>query len=117
MTITHHTPAAIPSPRRGRRGGRPLDPAWKGLAYLDFLYGFGAGPGVDLGAPREYRKVHTTHGSVYRQDFEHGVAFANFGDESTLIVLDYPYFDLGNDLRTSVTVAPHTVEVLLNDPA
>jgi hypothetical protein len=114
---TTQTQTRIPSPRTGRRGIDPVDPTWKGLAYLDFLYGFGAGPGVDVGAPRDYRKVPTTHGSVYRQDFEHGVAFANFGDETALVVLDYPYFDLTNELCTSVTVAPHTVEVLLNDPS
>jgi hypothetical protein len=81
-------------------------------AYFDFLYGFGAGPGIDLGAPVAYGRAPSSKGFVWRQTWEHGVTVANLGDEPDEIVLDHPYYDLDNVLRTRVTLPGHSVEVL-----
>jgi hypothetical protein len=84
--------------------------------YLEFLYGFGAAPGIDLGAPKAYSRVPTAAGIVYRQDFERGVTLANIGDEPVDLVLESPLFDLDNASRRSVHLDAQSAEVLLNAP-
>lgn len=113
-TTTHR----IPAPRTTH--GRPVHPsdgALQTAVYLEFLYGYGAAPGLDLGAPVAYGKVPTETGSVYRQTFQRGLTVANLGDEATELVLEHPYYDLSNNLRTTVVLAAHAAEVLLNEAA
>jgi hypothetical protein len=112
MSLTD-TRTVIPSQRTGRPSGSALHTA----IYLEFLYGYGAAPGLDLGAPVEYTKVPTAAGAVYRQTFERGLTIANLGDEATEVELERPYYDLSNTRRTAVVLAPHSAEVLLNDLA
>jgi hypothetical protein len=109
MTVTD-TRTVIPSQRTARPSGTALQTA----IYLEFLYGYGAAPGLDLGAPVEYTKVATPSGSVYRQTFERGVTIANLGDEATEVALERPYYDLSNTARTSLVLPPHSAEVLLD---
>ena len=104
-------------PRTAAANKLPADDALHAVIYMDFLYGFGVGPSIDLGAPLTYTKAPSTAGSVYRQEFEHGMAVANLGDEAAEIVLEHPYYDLDNMLRTTVVLPAHTAEVLLSDPA
>lgn len=54
----------------------------------------------------------TATGEVWRQDFEDGIALANFGDESATVVLEHPYYDMAGTLHMSVGVRPHGIEVL-----
>lgn len=82
------------------------------MAYLDFFYGFGAGPDIDLGLPMAYSHLATTSGCVFREDFERGIALANCADEPAEVTLEQPYRDAGGALRTHVRVGPHGVVVL-----
>jgi hypothetical protein len=84
--------------------------------YLEFLYGFGAAPGVDLGHPKTYRRVDTPTGAVYRQDFERGVTIANVGDEDVSVPLDPPLYELSNTKRASIHLPAHSAEILLYAP-
>jgi hypothetical protein len=84
-------------------------------AYFEFLYGWGAGPGVDLGAVGTYTKVRTVTGSVYRQNFERGICLGNLGDEAAVVVLEHRYLDLMGNVHTSVTVPARAVKVLIKD--
>lgn len=104
-------------PRTAATDKLPADDALHAVIYMDFLYGFGVGPTIDLGAPLTYTKAPTSAGSVYRQQFEHGMAVANLGDEAAEVVLEHPYYDLDNMLRTKVVLPAHTAEVLLSEPA
>jgi hypothetical protein len=112
-TTTHR----IPAPRTARPTVHLSGAALKTAIYLEFLYGYGAAPGLDLGSPIEYGKVSTEAGSVYRQSFQRGLTVANLGDEATELVLEHPYYDLSNTLRTSVVLPAHSAEVLLNEAA
>ena len=80
-------------------------------AYFEFLYGFGAAPGIDLGKPVEYGQAPSRSGLVWRQVWEHGVSVANLGDSAEEIVLDHPYYDLDNVLRTRLTLPANSAEV------
>lgn len=111
------TVRTLPVPRTAAADKLPADDALHAVIYLEFLYGFGVGPSIDLGAPLTYAKAPAATGSVFRQDFEHGLAVANLGDETSEIVLDHPYYDLDNMLRSTVILPAHTAEVLLTDPA
>jgi hypothetical protein len=84
--------------------------------YLEFLYGFGAAPGIDLGAPKTYSRINTAGSTVYRQDFERGVTIANVGDSAVDLPLEPPLYDLGNARRTSIHLPAHSAEVLLSAP-
>ncbi len=107
----------LPAPRTAAADKLPADDALHAVIYMEFLYGFGVGPSIDLGAPLHYGKARAAAGSVYRQEFEHGLAVANLGDEPSELVLDHPYYDLDNMLRTRVILPAHTAEVLLSEPA
>lgn len=84
--------------------------------YLEFLYGFGAAPGIDLGAPQTYSRVQTANGIVYRQDFERGVTLANLSGDVVELTLEPPLYDLANKKRTTVRLPGHSAEVLLSAP-
>lgn len=104
----------LPRPRPARRW-QPASTkagAADALAYLDFFYGFGAGPGVDLGLPLAYAHVPTASGCVFREDFEHGIALANCGDAPAEVTLEQAYTDSTGCPRTHVRVAPRGVVVL-----
>jgi hypothetical protein len=53
---------------------------------------------------------------VFRQDYDGGVAIANLSDEDAEVILEHPYYDLTNNVRTAVWLPAHTAEVLLNEP-
>lgn len=106
MTTINETTTRIPTPRNA-----PAD-AWQAVAYMDFLYGFGAGPGLDLGGPREYGRIPSAGGCVYRQDYDEGVALCNFGDDTADVLLEHPYYDIDGTLQMGVGIAPHAVVVL-----
>ena len=84
--------------------------------YIDFIYGFSPAPGIDLGGLGAYGRTPTRSGVVFRQDYEGGVAIANLGDEDAEVILEHPYYDLTNNVRTAVWLPAHTAEVLLNEP-
>ena len=84
-------------------------------AYFEFLYGWGAGPGVDLGAVGSYTKIRTSSGSVYRQEFERGISLGNLGDEPAEVALEHRYLDLMGNVHTSVTIPARAVKVLIKD--
>ena len=84
--------------------------------YLEFLYGFGAAPGIDLGSPKAYSRINTAGGTVYRQDFERGATIANVGDNAVDLALEPPLYDLSNAKRTSIHLPAHSAEVLLSAP-
>lgn len=111
LTQSHHAGTAYERPDAALSGE-----ALRIAVYLEFLYGFGAAPGVDLGAPKAYSRVLTTEGSVYRQDFEHGVTIANIGDDAVDVILDPPLYDLDNTKRTSLRLPGHSAEVLRSTP-
>jgi hypothetical protein len=100
------------------------------VVYADFLYGAGVPSavdswGVDLGRPVSYSRNWawvTTPGcsrpqrvydGVHRQEFERGAAIVNLSGEVRRVTLGQPYRDLDGDLRTSVTLAPRSGEVLV----
>ena len=85
--------------------------------YVEFLHGFNPAPGIDLGALGAYGRAATSAGVVFRQDYEQGVAIANLGDEAAEVVLEHPYYDLTNNLRTAVFLPAHSAEVLRSNPA
>ena len=85
--------------------------------YLDFLHGFNPAPGVDLGALKAYGQTPTTSGVVFRQDYEHGVAIANLGDEGAEVILEHPYYDLTNNPRTAVYLPARSAEVFRTQAA
>ena len=85
--------------------------------YLEFIHGFNPAPGIDLGALGSYRRTKTASGVVFRQDYADGVAIANLGDEDAEVVLEHPYYDLTNNLRTSVWLPAHSADVLKNNPS
>jgi hypothetical protein len=117
MSILTRTRTSIPTPRTvsSKRPNRD----WTATAtYLEFLYGFGAAPGVDLGSPKVYSKVDAGPGkTVYRQEFERGMTIANLGEETAEIVLDRPYRTLANAVVTKLTLPGHSAEVLVNQAA
>lgn len=84
--------------------------------YLEFLYGFGAAPGIDLGRPLNYGRVPTEKGTVYRQEFERGVTIANIGDDAADVTLESALYDLANVKRTSIHLPGHSAEVLISAP-
>jgi hypothetical protein len=84
--------------------------------YLEFLYGFGAAPGIDLGAPLAYSRIGTANGTVYRQEFERGVTIANIGNEAVEVALDPPLYDLRNAKQASIHLPGHSAEVLVSAP-
>ena len=113
--------APVPRPRPLRRRWLPASapagaatPAYAAdaVAYLDFFYGFGAGPGVDLGLPKAHAHVPTASGCVFREDFERGIALANCGEQTAEVTLDQSYSDTSGCPRTKVRVAPRSVVVL-----
>lgn len=85
--------------------------------YLEFILGFNPAPGVDLGALGSYRRTPTASGVVFRQDYDQGVAIANLGDDDAEVILEHPYYDLTNKVRTAVWLPAHTAEVLRTNPA
>lgn len=112
---TTSTRTVVPGSRRAVPASLPPGAAdqLSTLVYAEFLYGIGSAPGVDLGRPLSYTKT----GTVYRQDFERGLTFANVGDQASDVNLERPYFDLAQALRTSLTVPAHSAVVLLRNPA
>lgn len=84
-------------------------------AYFEFLYGWGAAPGVDLGAVGAYSKVPTQTGAVYRQEFERGISLGNLGSEPAVVQLGHRYLDLTGKVHTSVTIPARAVKVLIKD--
>jgi hypothetical protein len=106
--------------------GRPLAPEVRALPvgdaletaiYLEFLHGYGAAPGVDLGLPKAYAKVDTgAGGGVYRQDFERGITIANLGAETVEIVLERPYYTLTDTAVTTIALPAHSAKVLRATP-
>ena len=97
--------------------GAPANDEFHARIYLEFIHGFNPAPGIDLGALGSYRRTPTTSGVVFRQDYEQGVAIANLGDEDAEVVLEHPYYDLTNNVRTAVRLPAHSAEVLRKDPA
>ena len=83
-------------------------------AYFEFLYGWGVAPGVDLGALGAYSKVDIA-GAVFRQDYERGIGIGNLGDDTAIVTLEHPYFEMNGKVVTTVTVPGHSVKVLVND--
>ena len=84
--------------------------------YTSFLYETGAPPYCEdwgLGTPGAYRKVS----DVYRRDFARGMALANMGSIPRSITLDEPHQTLDGKTVTSVTIAPHSAELLRRLPA
>jgi len=119
-TLTQHrvSVATARTPQGLGHTKRPVRDWMQTATYLEFLYGFGAAPGVDLGAPKVYSKVDAGGGSaVYRQEFERGLTIANLGSETVEIPLHRPYHTLYDTVVTSVTLPSHSAEVLLNDAA
>ncbi len=112
--MSTQTVTRIPAPRTARTTVLPTGDALQAATYLEFLYGYGAAPGLDLGSPVKYSKVGA---SVYRQTFERGLTVANLGDEAAEVVLEHPYYALDGTVLDSVTLAPHSAKVLLHDPA
>jgi hypothetical protein len=108
-TVSTATPTTEPAPQTART----TDP--DSLAYLDFLYGFGAGPEVDLGVPKKYSHVPTATGCVFREDFERGIALCNCGDAAAEVVLEQAYYDHDGTRHTSVGIPPHSVKVLFDE--
>jgi len=119
-TLTQHR-VHIPSARTASTAGHTERPTrdWVQTAtYLEFVYGFGAAPGVDLGLPKVYSKVEAGPSTaVYRQEFERGLTIANLGGETAEILLDRPYHTLYDTVVTSVTLPAYSAEVLLDDAA
>jgi hypothetical protein len=108
-TVSTATSTPAPAPQS------PRTPAPTSLAYLDFLYGFGAGPEVDLGLPKKYSHVPTATGCVFRKDFERGIALCNCGDATAEVVLEHAYYD-EDGAHTSVEIPPHSVQVFFREP-
>jgi hypothetical protein len=100
----------VPAPRATNRAVRTPE-AVHAAVYGEFLYGIGAAPGLDLGAPVHYRR----DGDVFRHEFERGVTFANVGTAPAEITLDPAYRDLTGARRDRMVLAPHTAAVLLAD--
>ncbi len=123
-TMTRRRHAVIPGPRKATvstaaptaapasKAARPTVP--NSLAYLDFLYGFGAG-GVDLGLPKKYTHVPTATGCVFREDFERGIALCNCGEMAAEVALEHAYYDEDGTAHTSVSIPPYSVKVFFNE--
>jgi hypothetical protein len=94
----------------------PANDALHTRMYIDFIYGFSPAPGIDLGGLGAYGRTPTRSGVVFRQDYDGGVAIANLGDEDAEVILEHPYYDLTNSVRTAVRLPAHSAEVLFNDP-
>jgi hypothetical protein len=113
MSVTQ-TKNAIPANQQA--GSVLTGDALRVAVYLEFLYGFGAAPGIDLGAPKSYSRISTADSPVYRQDFERGATIANVGDSAVEVSLEPPLYDLSNVKRTSIRLPAHSAEVLLSAP-
>lgn len=97
------------------RSGPPVGDRLETAIYLEFLYGYGAAPGVDLGCAKGYSKVDTGRpGNVYRQDFQRGLTIANLGAEAVRVDLGRPYRNRCEDVVTSVILPGHSAEVLFD---
>jgi hypothetical protein len=81
----------------------------RAAVYAEFLYGYGAAPGLDLGRPIAY----TRSGSIYRQEFEHGITLANVGEENVDVYVGAGYLDLDHVLSRYVLLPPHSAQVLI----
>jgi hypothetical protein len=77
--------------------------------YAEFLYGYGAAPGVDLGHPRAFSSPAP---GVHQQLFERGLTVVNTTALPVLVRLSQPRVDLDDTLRTAVVLRPHSAEVL-----
>src|SRR5205085_12423076 len=108
MSITDHHRVPAPRPVRPVHTRNSRADVLRAATYQGFLYGFGAAPGVDLGAPVRYLRV----GEVYRQEFERGVTLANSGDAPVAVDLGRPHLDAAGARRTRLTLPPRSAEVL-----
>jgi hypothetical protein len=64
---------------------------------------------VNIGVPTgSYAKV----GSVYRRSFSNGLVLVNPTTSSATVALSGPYTTLSGTVVTSVTLPPHTGQVL-----
>lgn len=106
-------------PVAGTAPHRPAAPsagdALRAAVYAEFLYGFGAAPGLDLGAPTAYSRIRTASGTVYRQDFQRGVTFANVGASGVELDLDPPLYGLDGAPRDSLHLPARGAEILLRE--
>lgn len=66
--------------------------------------------GVDLGAARDYARVH----GVYERVFERGLSLANPTGHVEYVRLPHAYRDLSGIEHTIVCLPPHTAEVLVD---
>ncbi len=82
----------------------------RAAVYAEFQYGRGDAPGLDLGRALQYSRT----GTVYRQEFEHGVTLANIGDEPVDFPLGRGYLDLDYVLCRYVVIPPRSAQVLFN---
>lgn len=86
------------------------DPAdLRAAVYAEFLYGYGSVPGLDLGAPIGYTRA----GSIYRQEFEHGITVANVGQETVDFHLGRGHLNLDRVLCRYVLLPARSAEVLI----
>jgi hypothetical protein len=110
MSITSHH--RLPAPRPQASGAAAFAPLagddLRSAAYQEFLYGFGIVPEADLGDPVRYSRS----GALFRQDFERGLTLANVGDAPAHVTLEAPHTDADGTVRTELTLAPGTAEVL-----
>jgi hypothetical protein len=81
----------------------------RAAVYAGFLYGYGEVPGLDLGRPIAYTRT----GSIYRQEFEHGITLANVGEETVDFHLGRGYLDLANVLCRYALLPPHSGQLLI----
>ena len=81
----------------------------RSATFVEFCYGYGAAPGVDLGLPRRFSQLRA---GVFQQRFEHGLTIANVGEHPVHVRLDAPHSDLHGRVLRAVVVAPHSAEVL-----
>lgn len=88
--------------------------AWIRMAvYLEFLFGYGQAPGIDLGPPRRCTRI----GTVHRQEFERGVTFANVGELAVRLDLVGIHYDVTQALVVSLLLPEHSGEVLHHHPS
>jgi len=81
----------------------------RSATYAEFLYGYGASPGVDLGTPRQFSQPLP---GVFQQRFDRGLTIANVRDEPVQVELAGAHWDLEGRVLCVTVVAPHSAEVL-----
>jgi hypothetical protein len=81
----------------------------RSATYAEFLYGYGASRGVDLGLPLQFSRLAP---GVFQQRFDHGRTIANVGDRPVRIELPALHADLEGRVLTVAVIAPRSAEVL-----